>query len=250
MDPRRPHKRDGWGHRGKRGIMSSLLARAPPLHDDVTEALRDLIVSGELAPGAKVREHALCTRFGVSRTPLREALKVLASEGLVQLMPRRGAFIAEITQTEIDELFPIMAALEALAAVEACARLTDENIETLREMHRQMYAFHAAGAEKDYLRINREIHLRLFESAGNASLTSIYEQLLVRTHAVRFVARKTPSQWQRAVDEHVAIMAAIERRDGSLLARLLKSHLLDTAVPIARQSLSNKAAHPKARRPG
>jgi DNA-binding GntR family transcriptional regulator len=227
---------------GRRQILNTVLLRSPPLHDNVTDALRDLIVSGELLPGTKVREHALCTRFGISRTPLREALKVLASEGLVQLMPRRGAFVAELTQTEIDELFPIMAALEALAAETACSRLTNENIEMLRQMHRQMYAFHAASAEKDYLQLNRQIHLALFEIAGNASLTAIYEQLLVRIHSVRFVARKTPEQWQRAVDEHVEIMAAIERRDGPHLADLLKSHLLDTAGPIARQSLSNKAA--------
>ena len=223
-------------------MVTSVLVRAPPLHDDLTEALRDLIVSGELGPGAKIREHALCTRFGVSRTPLREALKVLASEGLLQLKPRRGAFVAEITQTEIDELFPIMAALEALAAQDACDRMTDQDIEALRQMHNQMYAFYAAGAEADYLRINRQIHLRLFEIAGNASLTAIFQQLLVRTHSVRFVARKTPEQWRRAVDEHVAIMAAIEARDGFRLARLLKSHLLDTCIPIARQSVPNKAA--------
>jgi DNA-binding GntR family transcriptional regulator len=216
--------------------------RSPPLHDNVTDAVRELIVSGELPPGRKVQEHALCIRFGVSRTPLREALKVLASEGLVQLMPRRGAFVAEITQTEIDELFPIMAALEALAAEAACSRITDHNIEKLRNLHRQMYAFHAAGAERDYLRLNREIHLSLFEIAGNASLKAIYEQLLVRIHSVRFVARKTPEQWQRAVDEHVAIMAAIEQRDGPHLAALLKSHLLDTAIPIARRSISNRTA--------
>jgi DNA-binding GntR family transcriptional regulator len=220
-------------------ILNSILPRPPPLHDNVTEALRDLIVEGELSPGTKIREHALCTRFGISRTPLREALKVLAAEGLVQLLPRRGAFVAEITQTEIDELFPIMAALEALAAETACVRMSDSHIETLRKMHDKMYVFHAAGAEKDYLRINREIHLQLFEIAGNASLTAIYEQLLVRIHSVRFVARKTPEQWQRAVDEHVAIMAAIARRDGPRLAKLLRSHLLHTAVPIARQSLLN-----------
>jgi DNA-binding GntR family transcriptional regulator len=227
---------------GRRQILNTVLLRSPPLHDNVTDALRDLIVSGELLPGTKVREHALCARFGISRTPLREALKVLASEGLVQLMPRRGAFVAEITQTEIDELFPIMAALEALAAEAACRRITEENIRALRELHRQMYAFHAAGAERDYLRLNRQIHLALFEIAGNASLTSIYEQLLVRIHSVRFVARKTPVQWQRAVGEHVLIMAAIERRDGPRLARLLRSHLLKTAVPIARHSLSMKTA--------
>jgi DNA-binding GntR family transcriptional regulator len=223
--------------------------RSPPLHDNVTDALRDLIVSGELLPGKKVQEHALCIRFGISRTPLREALKVLASEGLVQLMPRRGAFVAEITQTEIEELFPIMAALEALAAEAACLKITDDNIKMLAALHRQMYAFHAAGAERDYLRLNRQIHHSLFEIAGNASLTAIYEQLLVRIHSVRFVARKTPEQWQRAVDDHVAIMAAIEQRDGPRLAKLLKSHLIDTAIPIARRSISDKApVRPKARR--
>jgi DNA-binding GntR family transcriptional regulator len=222
--------------------------RSPPLHDNVADALRDLIVSGELLPGTKVQEHALCVRFGVSRTPLREALKVLASEGLVRLMPRRGAFVAEITQAEIDELFPIMAALEALAAEIACGRITDDEIETLKQMHRQLYAFHAKGVETDYLRLNRQIHHKLFEIAGNGSLTAIYEQMLVRIHSVRFVARKTAEQWQRAVDEHVAIMAAIEQRDGPRVARLLKRHLLDTAVPIARESISEKAAPPRPER--
>jgi len=222
--------------------LSSGFARSPPLHCNLTDALRDLIVSGELAPGTKVREHALCERFGVSRTPLRETLKVLASEGLVQLVPRRGAFVAAITQTEIDELFPIMAALEALAAEAACKRIEDDDIENLRAMHLHMFAFHAAGDEKSYLSLNRQIHRSLFEIAGNASLTACYEQLLVRTHSVRFVARKTPKQWQRAVDEHVAIMAAIEQRDGARLAGLLRSHLLDTAVPIAHQPLSNQSA--------
>jgi DNA-binding GntR family transcriptional regulator len=220
--------------------LSSVFARSPPLHDNVTDALRDLIVSGELSPGTKVREHALCERFGVSRTPLREALKVLAAEGLVQLVPRHGAFVAEITQSEIDELFPIMAALEALAAETACERIQDDDIAKLRAMHLHMYAFHAAGDEKGYLRLNRQIHRALFEIAGNASLTALYEQMLVRIHSVRFVARKTPKQWQQAVDDHVAIMAAIEQRDGSRLAGLLRSHLLDTAVPIAHQSLTKR----------
>jgi DNA-binding GntR family transcriptional regulator len=219
----------------------SALTRSPPLHDNVTDAVRDLIVSGELLPGTKVPEHTLCTRFGVSRTPLREALKVLASEGLVLLMPRRGAFVAEITQVEIDEIFPIMAALEALAAETACGRITDHAIEMLKQMHREMYAFHAEGAETDYLRLNRQIHHTFFEIAGNASLTALYEQMLVRIHSVRFVVRKTPEQWQRAVDDHVAIMAAIEQRDGPRVARLLKRHLLDTAVPIARESIPERA---------
>jgi DNA-binding GntR family transcriptional regulator len=209
-----------------------------PLHLNVSEALRDMIVSGDLVPGSKVREPELCERFGISRTPLREALKVLASEGLIQLMPRRGAYIAKITQLEIDEVFPIMAALEALAGELAPANMSDADIKAFRSLHEQMFAFHRAGQETEYLRLNREIHRRLFATAGNATLTALYEQLLVRIHAVRFVARKSAGQWQRAVDEHREMLAAIENRDGARLSRLLRSHLLQTATEIARQSLA------------
>ncbi|MDB5531311.1 MAG: transcriptional regulator, GntR family [Devosia sp.] len=222
--------------------MASTLLQQGALHHNVSDALRDMIVAGDLAPGSKVREPELCERFGISRTPLREALKVLASEGLIQLLPRRGAYVAQITQAEIDELFPIMAALEALAGELATARLTDKDIAKFRKLHEEMFACHAAGNEKDYLRLNREIHQYLFAVAANGALTTMYEQILVRIHAVRFVTRKSAEQWSRAVDDHRSILDAIERRDGAQLAALLRTHLLGTASDVARDTLVRQQA--------
>lgn len=212
------------------------------LHSSASEALRDMIVSGEMPAGSKVNEAELCERLGISRTPLREALKVLASEGLIQLVPRHGARVAQITAVEIEELFPIMAALEALAGELACARMREVDITAFRKLHRDLFARFESGDEKEYLRLNREIHRRLFIVAGNESLAALYEQLLVRTHSVRFVTRKTQMQWKNAVEEHHGLLAAIEARDGERLARLLRQHLLGTAADIARHTLPAEAA--------
>ena len=106
------------------------------------------------------------------------------------------------------------------------------DIAIFRKLHRDLFARFKSGDEKDYLRLNREIHRHLFAVAGNESLTALYEQLLVRIHAVRFVARKTPTQWQKAVDEHRGLMEAIEERDGSRLATLLRQHLLGQRIPL------------------
>ena len=219
-----------------------MLLQRDTLHVGATEALRDMIVSGEMKPGSKVNEAALCERLGISRTPLREALKVLASEGLIHLVPRHGARVAQITATEIDELFPIMAALEGLAGRIACARMRDTDIEIFRRLHHDLFARYEAADEKNYLRLNREIHRYLFTAAGNTALTALYEQLLVRIHAVRFVARKTPGQWLRAVNEHRGLLAAIENRDGEQLSSLLEDHLLGTAADIARSTLPIETA--------
>lgn len=208
-----------------------------PLHHEVTEALRSLIVSGDLKPGMKVPERALCLQLGISRTPLREALKVLAAEGLVQLLTNRGAIIAKITETEIDELFPIMGALEGLAGELACANLTDKSLSKLKRLHADLLRSYAEKDELSYLKLNREIHRTFFSIAGNPSLTAYYEQLLIRTHSVRFTIRKTAAQWEKAVKDHKLIMLALEKRESAKLASLLRSHLTDTAASIARTAL-------------
>jgi DNA-binding GntR family transcriptional regulator len=220
----------------------AMLLQRDTLHSGVSEALRDMITSGEMIPGSKINEGALCERFGISRTPLREALKALAVEGLIQLVPRHGARVAQITELEIDELFPIMAALESLAGKLACARMRSTDVAAFRHMHKELFAFYESGDEVRYLKLNRQIHRHLFTVAGNASLTAHYEQLLVRIHAVRFVARKTREQWHRAVEEHRGLLAAIEARDGEQLARLLDAHLTGTAANIARRTLPTLTA--------
>lgn len=199
------------------------------LTDELVARVRDLIIAGELEPGAKVPEAELCTRFGVSRTPMREALKVLASEGLVVLALNRGASVAKITQQEIDELFPIIGALEALAGEAACGRITERQLANLERLHGDMIARFRDGDWLGYSKLNREIHEAIFEVSGNAALAALYQQLLVRIHAVRFVARKTAERWSQAIDDHEQMMVALRARDGAALARILRQHLVHKA---------------------
>jgi DNA-binding GntR family transcriptional regulator len=205
------------------------------LHDTLVTHLRELILNGELLPGDKLPEQKLCERFGVSRTPMREAVKVLAAEGVLRLQISRGAIVAETTAEEIEELFPIMAALESVAGEQACKRATDEQIARLRHLHDEMIAQYASGQESAYLRNNRAIHEALIEMSGNATLSSMYQQMLTRIHCIRFVVGKSSEQWKKAIDEHEAIVDALEKRDGKRLGELLKSHVNETAVRISQE---------------
>ncbi|MCB1495444.1 MAG: GntR family transcriptional regulator [Bauldia sp.] len=212
------------------------------LHDELVEGMRDMIIDGKLKPGEKISERVLTEHFGVSRTPLRECLKALAAEGLVQLVPNRGAVVARITEEEIDELFPILGALEALAGELACARLGDADLQRLRTLHGRMLDHFHYGEEGPYRRINRQFHQTLFDIAGNASLSEMYRQLLGRIHLVRFLVDKRETDWQKAVDDHERIMDALDRRDGQRLAVILKQHLTETAADVSRQSLAPTTA--------
>lgn len=195
------------------------------LHDELASQLRDMLVRGELKAGDKISEQALCTHFGVSRTPLREALKVLANEGLLILAPNRGASVPRISPDEVDELFPIMGAMEALAGEIACARATQEDIAAIQAMHDEMVAHYHAGDAVAYLRLNRRIHEAFFVIAGNRALSQLYQTLLVRIHAVRFIAQKSSKRWREAVEDHELMMAALKVRDGVRLATVLRQHL-------------------------
>jgi len=201
--------------------------------------LHTMLVGGELHPGDKINERALCDRFGVSRTPLREALKVLASEGLVILAPNRGARVAQITRQEVDELFPILGALEALAGELACIKITDAEIDAIRSMHEAMLRHYERGEAPEYLKLNRAIHDAIFSAAHNSELTQLYHSLLVRTHSVRFIARKSPARWKEAVDDHIHIMAALTARHGNLLGTLLKDHLKHKAEMVHESLTEN-----------
>jgi len=209
------------------------------LHDTLTQNLRALIQQGELKPGEKIPERLLCERFGVSRTPLREALKVLAAEGLVELLLQRGAIVAQLTPEDIEELFPIMAALEALAGELACDRASDTDIAHMRKLYNEMIASYRSGDETTYLRLNRAIHEEFFTVARNDTLAAMYQQILTRIHSHRFIVRKSQANWESAVKEHEQIMEAFEQRDKSRLARLLRKHVTGTTVRIAKETLSH-----------
>ena len=164
-------------------------------------------------------------RFGVSRTPMREAFKVLAAEGLLELTPNRGVSVAAITIEKVEELFPIMGSLEALAGELACQKMTNKDIAKVRAAHDAMVEHFRNGDYPPYAKLNKKIHDALIYAAGNETLRELYESLMVKTHSVRFVARKSPARWQEAIDDHEEIIAALEARDGARLAAVLRTHL-------------------------
>jgi DNA-binding GntR family transcriptional regulator len=199
----------------------------PPrlLHEDATERLRDMIVQGELAPGAKLLERVLCERLGVSRTPLREAIKRLASEGLVALQPNRGAIVTPLTLAAVRETFEVMGALEALAGQLACRNITDAQLAEIRALHYEMLACHARGDLAGYFRCNQAIHLAVVAASGNATLAATYGNLNAHVRRARYMANLSRERWDRAVAEHEEMLAALGARDGARLQRLLSEHL-------------------------
>jgi len=201
--------------------------RRATLHAETVERLRETIAAGELRPGERVPEKALCERFGISRTPLREALKVLASEGLIDLFPNRGARVARFTVDDIDEMFPVMATLEALAGELACARVTEERIAEIRALHYQMALHHTRRELDPYFRLNQAIHEKILETAGNSTLAGIYRNLAGRIRRARYLANISRARWDKAMAEHEQILAALSRRDGRALAQILRQHLMN-----------------------
>lgn len=197
------------------------------LHDGLLTALRDFIVEGNLADGARIPERALCERFSISRTPLREALKVLAAEGLIELLPHRGARVRELSPADLREIFDVMGGLEALAGRLACERITDNEIVEIEQIHHEMYRFYLRRDVQGYFRCNQAIHQLIVAAAGNALLASSYAGLAGRIRRVRYAANlaKDRDRLSEAMREHEAILDALRRRAGAELGDILFLHL-------------------------
>jgi DNA-binding GntR family transcriptional regulator len=195
------------------------------LHDEVVERLRDMIVDGTFAPGSRVPERLLCERFGISRTPLREALKVLASEGLLELLPNRGARVSTLTGKDIEELFEVLGVLEALSGELACARMDEDGIRSIRAQHEAMVDCYRRGALLEYFNLNQDIHQAIMDGSGNGTLMNVYRGLAGRVRRARYMANLSDDRWRQAVEEHEAILEALTARDGPRLSTLLLRHL-------------------------
>ena len=195
------------------------------LHLELVDRLQPLIIGGELPPGSKVPEKDLCARFGVSRTPLREALKVLASDGLIHLQPNRGAWVTTVTVSEVQEVFPVLGALEALSGELACAVITDAEIDRVRDLHDQMLRSYQDRDLDAYFAINQKIHSAILLAARNETLKASCQALSLRMQRARYLANMTEGRWFDAVQEHEKIMAFLAARDGANLASTLQDHM-------------------------
>ena len=195
------------------------------LHQHVVSRLRQLIVEGRIAPGAKLNERELCAQLQISRTPLREALKMLAAEGLVELLPNRGAVAAEMSMQDVADAFEVIAGLEGLAGELAAERITPKQHQHIEALHARMLVAYERRDLPGYYRINAEVHDLISAAARNPVLTSTYRTLNARLQALRFRSNLDESKWARAVEEHSHMVELLGRRDGAGLRAVLVGHL-------------------------
>lgn len=210
---------------------------ASTLHAGILERLRDYLVEGNLAGGERVPEKFLCELFGISRTPLREALKVLANEGLIELLPNRGARVRELSENDINELFDLMGGLESLAGRLACERAEEEDLLQIEALHQEMYGFFLRGDRPNYFRCNQLIHEAILDIAGNKALAATYRSLSGRIRPFRYAANLDDKgeRWSAAVREHEMILDALRRKAGNELADILFDHLRHKRTVVVRK---------------
>lgn len=206
------------------------------LHDEVASRVRDMIIEGRLEAGKRVNEVALGAQLGVSRTPLREAIKTLASEGLVEIVPARGAVVRTLTLKDLSESLAVLKALEQLAARQICRDGPDAALAELAALHAAMMDRYAVRDRLAYFKLNQEIHSAIARLSGNAILATLHTQLQSRMRRVRFIGHEGPEKWAAAVAEHEEMAKALARRDAEALAEVIGRHL-DAAIERVRDSL-------------
>lgn len=212
----------------------------PVLHEQVASRLRQMLVEGRIAPGAKLNERTLCEELRISRTPLREAIKMLAAEGLVELLPNRGSVAVQLSEADVHNTFEVMAGLEALSGELAAKRITDSELAEIKALHHEMLAAFIRKDLSVYYRLNAAIHRSINAAAKNPVLTATYNQVNARLQALRFRSNQDGEKWSHAVQEHEAMVQALEARDAAALSRVLTSHLHNKLAVVMEQIQSQE----------
>lgn len=205
------------------------------LHEQVAATLRQMLVEGLIAPGGKLNERELCEELNISRTPLREAIKMLAVEGLVELLPNRGSVAIELSAADVRHTFEVMAGLEGLSGELAAQRITESELDEIKALHYEMMAAYTRRDLSAYYQLNAAIHRAINQAAKNPVLTATYNQVNARLQALRFRSNQDGEKWQHAVDEHAAMIDALSARDPEALRHVLMSHLSNKKMVVMSQ---------------
>jgi len=221
--------------------------RGTSLHDGVAARLRALIFDGALAPGQWVDEKALAAQWQISRTPLREALKVLAAEGLVELVPHRGCRVVELTDADADDLFPVMALLEGRCALEAVRNADDAALAQLRHLHAELERHAAAGDVDGYYRANHDFHSRVQQLADNRWLDRATGDLRRFLRLMRGQQLQLPGRMAASINEHRVLIDAFEQRDAARAERAMHDHLMAQLAAL-KKLRARQAGRPQRRR--
>ena len=199
--------------------------RKGDLNGNALATLREMIVSGALAPGQRLNERELCEQLAVSRTPVREALKALTQEGLLQALPNRSPVVASLDAGETSDLIQVVSAIEALAGELATPRLTDAQVAELGILHYTMLAHHARKDLTGYFAANKAFHRRIVEYADNAVLLWVWDLLALRVDRARYASNQWPERWQEATGEHSRILELLTARDAAGVAQAMREHV-------------------------
>ena len=191
-----------------------------------------MLLRCELLPGARISERELCTRFAVSRTPLREALKVLAASHLVELLPNRGAWVPHLRVEDVADVFALLAVLERQTGELAAPRILDRDVRDLSALHARLVAQVTAGETEQSIRTDIQFHRKLVDIAGSPTLSSVHEGLAVRVERARYIVSLSRSRMLEAVAEHEAVLEAVRSRDAARIADALHHHSLATSAAV------------------
>jgi DNA-binding GntR family transcriptional regulator len=195
------------------------------LHDEVAAQLRERIFAGELMPGTFLDEVQLAEQLKISRTPLREALKVLTVEGLVRHEPRRGCFVNEVTEQDLDEIFPVIALLEGRCAFEAAQHATPADLAALEDLHQNLVKHAKAKRINEYYATNFAIHEAIITLAGNRWLAGVIGDLRKIVKLARLQQLHAPGRLDQSLSEHLAVFAALKARDPEGADAAMRTHL-------------------------
>jgi DNA-binding GntR family transcriptional regulator len=202
------------------------------LHDEVAAKLRERIFAGVLAPGSFVDEPALCAELSISRTPLREALKVLTAEGLLRHEPRRGCFVSLITEHDLDEIFPVIALLEGRCAFEAANNATDADLAALEQLHDRLQRSAKAKRITEYYETNFAIHEAIILLANNRWLAQVIGDLRKIVKLARLQQLHAPGRLEQSLSEHMAVYAALKAHDAEGAEAAMRTHLTRQRVAL------------------
>jgi DNA-binding GntR family transcriptional regulator len=212
------------------------------LHDEVAAKLRERIFAGQLAPGSFIDEPALCGDLSISRTPLREALKVLTAEGLLRHEPRRGCFVSQITEQDLDDIFPVLALLEGRSAFEAARNATDADLAALERLHDRLNRAASAKRIHEYYEVNFAIHEAIILLANNRWLAQVIGDLRKIVKLARLQQLHAPGRLEQSLSEHMAVFAALKAHDAEGAEAAMRTHLTRQRV-----ALRDLARHQKSR---
>ncbi len=214
------------------------------LHEEVVERLRDMIIEGHLEPGQRINEGALGLQLGVSRTPLREAIKTLTGEGLVEMLPAKGALVRRFDEADLRQILEALKGIEQHGARLTCERAPDAALAGIAAMHDGMMALYATRDRLEYFKLNQAIHTALVAGSGNAVLVEVHGTLQSRIKRLRFVGNEGPRQWAGAVAEHEAMVACLRLRDADGLATMIGRHLDATFERVRPMLVSSNTPAP------